>query len=327
MKNTVQFRAYIVSFCLSLTIHVVAQEIKPASSILEEQKNNLREQINDDINTAKKLSDEGEYTKALRLLFDASYQEEKAWLSQDAHYEIYKLSRYFIHEEQSPLMQYLRDTTTSLYERIAMLTELKTLSEGTTPYREETLFRGQYAGPLIQIIMSHALTSKEKLTILNTIDTVMKEEYISIEQKSEIIKEIQELQVVADGHFEAKRYADAFSLLFDTEKKSEGLRLRSNENTLWDQLGYYIRFIAHSEQSSLMELIRHPTIADAEVEAIFNELERLAKQPPSEQHPPLFREKYEGSLMEIITSTKLNLKDKLVILEDVQGEIEIGFDE
>ena len=138
--------------------------------LTEDQKQAIKEEIQEAIQEAQKLSDEEKYADVLRLLFDAMYQEYKLFPSRSspsAGEEKIKLEQSLLHQDQSSLIQTFRDPDFSLEKKLDYISELRkfVIQKG----KDETtvvLDGKKYEGTLVQILNHPKIAGSTKYIIL-----------------------------------------------------------------------------------------------------------------------------------------------------------------
>jgi hypothetical protein len=325
IKEYIRCNGFFVLWFIFFTVfasYLYAEKPEFSPTMTETQKNNAKKEVREAIHAAEKMVNEGKFPDSLRILFDAYAKEKKAQISKDAYHKIYDIVLYLIHEDQSPLMRYFRDQNISIYERNELLSELETLVEKDMKNDKKMHFQRKYSGPLVQIVTSQQLISKEKLEILEDIKRIVNIEYTSVEQKKHMRESVAQLQTLADQKFKEKEYVEAFRVIWDAVKKENEFWLGSESSTATYQLIESLLFIIHKDTSPLMVLFRNPEISLQEKKRVFSELRELAKGHPIKTDSLLSRGKYEGTLVQLMSSPKLNESEKLDILGYIQDGIE-----
>ncbi len=140
----------------------------------------IRADVDDARRAARRLSAEGQYIEALRLLFDAMYAEERTRTllafqrgeefpitAADA---LFELQEAWIREGADPLLHWFRDPYIPLQEKLTCLQELRRLAKTKRPPGEEVVFRGQYRGTLIRLLTDPAFTRDERFDVLDVVE-------------------------------------------------------------------------------------------------------------------------------------------------------------
>ncbi len=295
-----------------------------SANISAAQQQTTRKQIQKTISTAKQSFHSQDYATALRMLYDAYYQERQARLSIGAYHEISEIVSFFL-KKPSPLMKYLQDTQVSIFERIDLLNKLKELAYETDQSKIARSFQLPYQGILVDIVLSSKLTTAEKTEILTLIEHSIKEGWVNPTQKSQLIQEMQQNQTLADQQFQTSNYVEAFRLLAEADSIHGILMLGSHESTVAYQYVLYVMDFARNTQSPLLNLLRGSEVSLSEKRIILDELKGLASQTFQDETSVMFRDKYSGPLIKIMTTPKLTTTYKLRILGYIQEAVEKEF--
>jgi hypothetical protein len=272
---------------------------------------------------AEKLSNEGKYTDALRVLFDAMYREQRIGLSTDAAHEITKIEQYLIHEDQSPLMQFFRDPDFPIQEKREYISELRALAKRQVQDNEKILFQGKYHGPLVQLMTSRKLTLGEKFDVLIEIEHAIQTEYTPEVQREQTLEKIVQLQTLAAQKLGEKHFVEAFILLTEAQKKQDDILFYRLNDPLDNQITQSITFFIQSDESSLMKLFKNPKISSTEKKELLSELKMFAKHSPTVTDKVLLRRKeYDGTLVQLMSNPKVSWLIKLDVLWHIEKTVE-----
>jgi len=284
-----------------------------------EQKREVQYRVNNSIQMAEKLTAEGKLSEALRILYDAAKEEKITHLSGEAQYKIYQMIQSLIHEDNSPLMQRLRDTTIPVSEKNALLLRLNDLVSQKDFLKKSSFENRIFAGPLIKLLTSPQLIIEEKQQIVRQITLDVRKEYISEEQKRQISQEILQQLTLSEQHFKEAQYAIAFRAVLDASKKALEAGIVSQTSDYYHE---YLDWLAIKEPSSLMMELRNTRISWQKKLELFRSLERMVEDSKTTVLQESLQEYRESPLIELMNSSLLQIHEKRQILLYVEEVIQ-----
>lgn len=295
--------------------------------LTEDQKQAIKEEIQEAIQEAQKLSDEEKYADALRLLFDAMYQEYKLFPEQaspSARSELTKLEQSLLHEDPSPLMEFFRDLDVPLEEKLDVLKQLREFVAHDGQLEEEELFRGTYGGILVQLLKSPKLDQGEKFDVLHWIDGTIRAEYTLMAQWEQMKEEIIDLRRDAEQKFQAHQYVEAFVLIDEATHKAQDCPLdvltREGKTALYEQRVHMVTVFLQSGESPLMKRLKSRLISYRKKKQLLNELEEILRKDVTKMPDKIIFQgkEYDGPLLQILRHSKVHWLTKFNILEHMK---------
>ena len=145
------------------------------------------------------------------------------------------------------------------------------------------------------------------------------------EQRHVIREEIQEAVRMAQELSTTGKYDEALRLLFDTMYKEHRnqllVALYSDEGfpiTAGDEIIRLEEYLIHEDQSPLMQWFRDPDVSLQEKQECIVELRTFAETEIEDGTEVLFREKYRGTLIQLMISQKLTSGEKFDVLHRLE---------
>ena len=281
----------------------------------------LRAEIQTMIREAEMLKNDENYIEALRLLFDASYKEQRTQLllgvdgtkqfPSNAFDARMQVERALLYDLQSPLMQVFRDPDFPIQEKRQYITELRDLAATRVSEEKQVLFRGKYGGTFIQLLTSPRLSEGEKFEVLSCLGGIIQRHYVSTTQHEQIQGEIVQLHIAIEKELEAQQYVKAFMLLTEALQKADDIG-----GTLISLDIRMIKEFMQSDKSPLMRLFKSRLTSSKKKQRALAELRGLDS---TGMKTLLFEEKeYNGPLVQIFSNPDIYVGLKLSILRKVE---------
>lgn len=289
-------------------------------------------EVQESIQKAEMLGEDGKYIEAFRMLFDAAYKERhtRTLLAEETGEEyplivddaITNLEHHLINEDYSLLMQWFRDTEIPIEEKLLCLAELQQLAASREQGDSPTLFRKQYEGTIVQLMLSSQLDFEEKSDILTELKHVVQERYTSARQQESMHENIALLQEEAKRQFQSHRYIEAFVLLTEAKEQAEAIDLSGDDymNLLRQQVRMCKEFVL-ADESPLMRMFKNQNISIRDKQYFWYDLKEIIwSNSLSEKKVIIFQGKnYGGVLTDILTHPHVAWGIK----ESILGEIDI----
>lgn len=290
-------------------------------------------EIQKTVRQAEKLSQEGNYVNAFRLVFDAAKtakridfflqvlgEEELPSLAEDA---IMTLKQQLIHEDHSPLMKRFRDPDVLLEKKLADIEELRSLAVRKVKRGEDVRFQGNYQGTLVQLISSPRLRPREKLGVLAELQYVVQTDYVSKAQWDRINADIEQLRMEANRKFHKQHYVEAFILMDEAMQQARDVKFSGiDSRSLFQQPGQMRKGFVHADESPLMQVFKDRNIPLKTRQALWYVLRELVlKRSLSETGAIILRgHVYNGTLVQILRHPKVHWMTKESLVETIEGE-------
>ncbi len=273
--------------------------------------------VQEAIHSANDLILEQQFADALRILFDVHKQEKEAKLPKKARHKIYEIVLKFIYEEQSLFMDVLRDPDVPVEEKNAMLSELRILAE-----KGNDRFLEKYRGPFLELMTSPQLIRAEKTEILEQVESIIRQEFISDAQKEKIQEKSAQSVIAAEQKLQEAQYEEAFRIIWDNINLENEAGMGSESSYATHQLIETLLNIIHQDNSPLMAFFRNTEIPLHEKNLLFTELRKLAQGKELEDESVLLQKHYQGTIIQLMRSDQLTVQEKLDMLGYIQDGIE-----
>ena len=303
-------------------------------TLTEERKLSVQRELREAINKAEEQADERNYIEAFRLLFDAAYMERRTRFTltlqgdemfplPNVDQAIIALEHVLIHEEQSPLLQRLRDPDVPIQERLADIDALRSLASGQKTEDRSRHILDKYDGTLVHLMTSHKLSPSEKLSILWWIERRVQTNYVSPAQHASIGEEIARLLREANQQFQARQYVQAFVLLAEATQNARDIDLSGeNDRSFRQQRVDLFRTFVLMDKSSLMQVFKDQEFSIKSKEALLHALQEMVMTRSQLKGETLTikGKHYDGALVQILGHPQIGWDIKHMIL----GNIEVG---
>lgn len=297
----------------------------------------VRAEVQEAIRKAENLAAEGKYADALRLLFDMMYKEMNtqfaiALFSEDLKkYEefpmtagdaIRNVEMALIRNDYSPLMQYFRDPEVPLQEKLLYIEELRTLARQKGQDHEDVVFRGQYRGTLVQLMVTRTLSTGEKIDVLFSLEEAVRDHYTPGDQKQQIRKDITQLQTMAEQKFQEQQYVEAFILIDEAKQKAMKTHMSTDMNLTSQEVHMEKEFV-RKDQSPLMQVFKDRQISTKERQILLIALgETLRNRSQTDPDQLVFLgETYDGIFVRILLHPNISWNMKYYLLKRIEYEI------
>jgi hypothetical protein len=289
--------------------------------------------IEDMLNEAQNMADNGQYAEALRMVYDAQYQEERGLLSHamtsddlsfdppktEASSAGIQLIRSLIHIIDSPLMQRFRDPEVPIQEKRADINALRMFVLQERQNEEDVVFQDTYRGPFIQLLANRLLSAEEKLDVLFWIEATLQDRYTSESQKQRIRNDIIQLQKLADQRLQEHQYVEAFILMTEAKQKAFDIDF-SGVDSLSKQFAHMYDVLLQADQSPLIDVFNDPQMPPEEKHQVWS---ALWSHTASHKEEAFVFEgtTYNGLLVQVLSHSKIDEMTKLSILKKIERMI------
>ncbi len=304
-----------------------------AKKLTEDDIQAIRTDVDDARREARRLSAEGQYIEALRLLFDAMYSEERTRtllafqrgeeFPITAAGALLDLQETWIREGTDPLLHWFRDPYIPLQEKLTCLQELRCLATTKRTPGEDVVFRGQYRGALIRLLTDPAFTRDEKFDVLDVVEWLVQTRYTSTAQQDQIKEEILQIRQEAEQRFLEKQYVEAFVLLSDADRKAQASGLArfpgDDHDDLIAQEVRLMKAFVHADESPLMHAFKDRQRSIGKRQFLLYVLQYTPL--PDTAAITLQGETYTGTLVQLLAHSDIDRLLKYSILGNIEVEI------
>lgn len=337
MTRIIMFTLVVISLFVLFISQTSGPEAGERDEALDARIQAVRAEMQEATRKAENLAAEGKYADALRLLFDMMYKEMNtqsaiALFSEDlqkyeefpmtAGHAIRKVEEAFIRNDQSPLMQYFRDPDVALQEKLTYIKELRTLVWQKGQDYEDGVFRGQYRGTLVQLMVTRTLSTGEKIDVLFWLEEAVRKRYTSGAQKQQIREEITQLRAMAEQKFQEQQYVESFILIDEAEQKAMRAHISTDMNRTSQKNRMEKEFV-RKDQSSLMQVFKDRQISTKERQILLIALgETLRNRSQIDSDQLVFLgETYDGIFVRILLHPNISWNRKYYLLKRIEYDI------